>query len=64
MATIEKYIIAQANGSELDYEYDDYQEALGAARDKADQTNKKWQVIARQYEYTDSELIETVEPYT
>lgn len=53
MSEIQKYILVDRNNVEDDYEYDNYLEAYNAAK------RRNMAVVARVYEYSDTELIWT-----
>ena len=51
MAEIQKYVLVDQDDVEQDWEYDTFREAQNAAQDQGNLA-----IIARTYEYTDSEL--------
>lgn len=53
MSDIRRYVLVDADDTELDYEYDSFNEASAAA------STQGCAVIARIYEYSDSELVWT-----
>ena len=55
MATIERYVIANEQGIEEDYEYDTYQDALDATLSSSEPVA----IIERVYTYDDSSLVWT-----
>ena len=54
MAEIQKYVLVDSDDVEQDWEYDTLREAENAAQDRGNLA-----IIARTYEYSDSELVWT-----
>ena len=59
MAEIRRYVIENKDGSIVEYEFDTVEEAREAAR--AASLDEQVAVVARVFEYSDSELVEVWE---